>query len=379
MSDISVDSDELADKIADRIAERLLTNPNLLEAVATQLAARMTDTTTQPATSSAFPASFPNDPRTPLDTSHESAAADLAACVSRKRPDLIDGDPMVWARSMVVAGGVSVSDVFVWALSPDCPTPVWREMTTPVPGPRIGKRARKGTFTQMRAEYKASQSVPDAAAQVDRVVDGIGSQIVRITGLPSQQLMPRARESALELLRAYNFDADKITTVVEWGMTHRSHWRSNVTGVPAKSTFKKIHGDWVSAGKEHTPIAPELADSVEHLERGWRHYYAQRINSGAVEFTATTRTNLVACLTGGDGADPIEVVELEKLIKWLCDRSNRHGAFLLNGSADFPRIQNVRRGLIAMTSQPTTRVSHVAQTNTAAAAGISYGTAVEEV
>jgi hypothetical protein len=253
-------------------------------------------------------------------------------------------------------------------------------MRMPIPGPRGGKRARHGVFTQMLAEYRATQHKPSAAASVDRVVDGIGAAVLRFSGTESQQQLATARRSALEILRTYDFDAEKVVTIVTWGMGDRPHWRSAVTGVPAKATFKKIHGDWVSAGNDVAAIPAELERTVCELEKGWKHYYAKRIRSRHIETTPKTRTRLIACLTGSDGADPISCRDLQNFIRWVTDPATRSGSYLLNGSPDFPEISKVRRGLMQMSERPTGRSSTaVTATNNAAAAGITYGAAVEEV
>jgi hypothetical protein len=369
---------KLADQIAARLAEQLLNDPELLDAIADRLASRITSTA---ATSRSDRDLDAEPPRAAAGSDLERQVTQVAELMQRQRPDLIDGDPVKWARSLVSAAGTSsASAVLAWALADSCPTSVWRRMRMPIPGPRGGKRARHGVFTQMLAEYRATQHKPSAAASVDRVVDGIGAAVLRFSGTESQQQLATARRSALEILRTYDFDAEKVVTIVTWGMGDRPHWRSAVTGVPAKATFKKIHGDWVSAGNDVAAIPAELERTVCELEKGWKHYYAKRIRSRHIETTPKTRTRLIACLTGSDGADPISCRDLQNFIRWVTDPATRSGSYLLNGSPDFPEISKVRRGLMQMSERPTGRSSTaVTATNNAAAAGITYGAAVEEV
>ncbi|WP_042376553.1 hypothetical protein [Gordonia alkanivorans] len=375
--DRPIDIGALADAVADRVVTQILGSPSVIDAIAERLAAHLG----APPPNHDAP---PDDPRTPLaDSTREAAAAALAEQVQRDYPHLVDGDdPLAWARAVTLAAGDSAGEVIAWAMSPKCATPTWRALTDPLPAPRTGARARPNLFTQIVVEHSIAQKVPEAPAHIDRVVAGIRETVRRVSGEPSRQRDPQARKAALEILRSHDFDSTKIVTIVDWGMRSRAYWRNKITGVPTRATFKNLHGDWVSAGNDEASSVPEeLRAPVEHLEKGWRHYYAQRINTATVSLSAATRNNLAACLSGSDGADPMAVDELERFIRWVCDRQNRHGAFLLNGSADFPHIQKVRRGLIAMTEKPARRStsSQVTETNTAAAAGIVYGTAVQEV
>lgn len=362
------DITSLADKLLDRLTER----PEILDAIADRLTERMT----QPATAAD---NTPNA-RSPLDGPHETAAREVVDIVREMRPTLVQNDPLVWARGIVIASGrADPRQVLKWALAKTCPTPFFREIPDAISPPKQGRRKTHGFYTQMVAEYAATQQVPDASSRIDKVVETTLREIKKHTGIDSDQLQPRARKNAQDILGKAEWHTEHVISVISWGLATRPHWRNSITGVPAVPTYKKIHGDWVKAGNSVPDAPTEIRDQAEMLAEGWRHYYSQRMDSRTVQLSTATHANLTQCLIGSDGADPINVETLKMFIKWLCDSENQQVTYLLDGRHDFPPIAKVRRGLLAMTTPDRRRRTTVTTTNDNAAAGISYGPTVSEV
>ncbi|KJR10295.1 hypothetical protein [Gordonia sihwensis] len=369
-----------SDLIADRIVDRLLSHPTFIDALADKLAAALT---AAPASEPAAPAIEPSTATAPAgpDSGEETEAVvtELQSWVLCNRPDLVSGDPAVWTSAIVAAATPRRAQaMFVWAFTESCPSPFWRDLTTPIAAPRAGRGAgRHGHFAQLLAEYRAATSEdPDAPAKIDTVVAGVISAVTTLRVQEFSQQPVNARKNALAVLRKHRWDADEIVAIIGWGVRSKQHWRSNVSGVPTAATFTRIRGDWISAGSpvERT-ISDEQRATIDVLARGWVYHYSKRQNFSDMAVSPATFSHLHDCLTGADGADPVPAETIKSFVRWLCQPDNRHTAFLVSG-VDFPSLAQVRRGIISMSTHSDTSV---AATNRGASGQVSTSIDVSEV
>ena len=380
-----LDAPAQATAIASAIAEHLLNDTRLLDAIADRIAAHM--------------ANLPTDdgPDRPADQDgsrdaedehlrHTDDAAELIEFVSADHPRLISGDPESWARSIVAASGsTNAAQVLRWALNPQCPTPVWRELTDPISPPRgragrgTNQRSRTSVWTQILAEYRATETRSDAAHLIDVVVSGIFAEVAHRKGRTPDQRTSVARRSALDILTKHQWDAAKVVRLVGWGMASRPHWFKTVNGVPARTTFEKIHGDYVSDTSPADILTAQESRIANHIVEGWRYHYARRTGATSITTSKVSLAHVADCIRGADGSGPIEEHTLKEFVMWLCQTNNQHIGFLVKGDNEFPDLAKVRRGLVLMTT-PLSQgrsANRVATTNDAAAG--AYAAAVPEV
>lgn len=373
------DAGTLAEQIADQILAKLADQPDqILDRLADRLADRILSRTGAPA-----PAEVPTAEQVredSLDTIRENtsaAAIELRGWVMTHHPQLVSGDPDVWASAIVAAATPDCALPMIrWAMSTDCNSAYWSSRTTPLAPPRPGKRVRHGDCAQLISEYRAGKGVPDVCARIEQVIDGVRTQVARYGIHDFKQDPVRARKAALDLLAGHEWNAAQIVDIVAWGMADRPHWRSNIKTVPTVQTFRKVRGDWITAGQPSGPALSAVDDTeVSTLAEGWVYHWRRSQSFDTMPVTAATRRNITSCLTGGDGADPISSDQLKDFVRWLCTPGNRHAAFLVKG-VDFPPLASVRRGLAAM---KTERSTAVAATNEVAAGAVSAPIDVHEV
>ncbi len=369
-----VDESEL---IADRIVDKLLNHPTFIDKLADRLAAALASANLpEPATPT--PEQVPTEAPDP-DAESNTAITELQSWVLCNRPDLVSGDPAVWAAAIVAAATPRRAHaMFVWAFTESCPSPFWRELSAPIAAPRAGRGAgRHGYFAQLLAEYRATTGEdPEASAKIDLVVAGVVAAVSELRVQEFSQQPVNARKNALTVLRKHRWDAGEIVAIIGWGIRSRQHWRSNVSSVPTAATFARIRGDWISAGSpvERT-ISDQQRETIDVLAQGWVYHYSQRQNFSDMPITPTTFSHLHDCLTGADGADPVPVETIKNFVRWLCQSDNRHTAFLVSG-VDFPALAQVRRGIVSMSTRSDTSV---AATNRGASGQVSASIDVSEV
>lgn len=371
-SDDSIDPEILAD----RVVEKLLNHPDFIATLASQLAAALA-TESPAAESSDRP--VPDLPA-PHPTEHaEEATAVLQSWVLCHRPDLISGDPTVWSTAIVAAATPKHAHaMFQWAFTSRCPSPFWRNLSTPIAAPRAGRGgSRHGHCAQLLAEYRASTTEdPDAPVKIDTVVSGIDTAVSELRVQEFSQQPVNARKNALAILRKHQWNESELVAIIRWAIWTKPHWRSNISSVPTAKTFTKIRGDWVSAG---SPLERQVSNDQQamlaNLASGWVYHYSKRQSFEHMSVSPATEKNIRDCLTGADGADPVPADTIKDFVRWLCQTDNNHTAFLVDG-VDFPPLAKVRRGIISMTTRSETSV---AATNRGAAGEVFTTVDVSEV
>lgn len=356
--------DDVADRIADRMADQIA------EQVVAKLAANAAPMTLN---------DVPDDEHAP---DIDDRTTHFIEQIQRERAALIGStDPTVWGTRVVAAAGnaAAATAAFAWALSPTCPTSYWRDYASPMSPPREARGARSGPIHQLIAEWKVSDRQPDAARRIDDVVSEVHTALRKVRGRDCDQRSVPARKNALDLLKAREWDSDRIVEIITWGVQKRPHWRNTLAGVPAPRTFDKIHGDWTTSGNDLSDVDATMQRNIELLVDGWRIYYAQRINSPAVQCGNVSRRNVADCLIGTDGAGEIDVPQLKSVVRWLCDRSNTQARFYLNGSNEFPPITSVRRALLAMTTPQNQRPNQRVAATNHIASGAVHSADISEV
>lgn len=358
------------EQVADRVVEKLLSHPTFIDDLATRLAAAL-----HQASPAAPEIAVIDEPEElPDDDAVDLATAELQSWVLCERPELISGDPAVWAAAVVSAAtpGRAVP-MFKWAFSGPCQSEFWRELSTPISAPRAGRGgSRHGMFAQLHSEFRASNSEDrDASTKIDTVIAGVRAAIAELRVQQFSQQPANARKNALAVLRKHQWDAEEVVSIISWAVRTKPHWRSNISAVPTASTFSKIRGDWITGGSPiQAPITGEQQEIINNLSSGWVYHYSKRQNLEQMQVSRATQEHLRDCLVGSDGADPVPVETIKQFVHWLCQVENRHTTYLVRG-VDFPPLTQVRRGLIAMATRSGTSV---AATNRGAGGEITSST-----
>ncbi|WP_156666175.1 MULTISPECIES: hypothetical protein [unclassified Rhodococcus (in: high G+C Gram-positive bacteria)] len=303
---------------------------------------------------------------------------ELITWVEETGARIIDGAPETWALAVVAASGATrPEDVFTWAFSDTCPTSYWRRNRVPIAAPAATKSgaAKAGLYTQMLAEFRAAQTADGAlaVAGIDRLIETVAEQI-RFYGLVDQVKPTLAwRRNALAILRSC--DGTDPGEVIVWAMRSRNHWRSNIQGVPAERTFRKIHGDYVAAGVGFNlrRDGGEHAKAIEELTHGWACYLAKLLERRNIPVRPVSHRSVWELLTGGDGGQPVPEVQLQSVVRWILDPHAGRARFYTSGD-DFPPPSKVRKALVDMAtdgSHSRAGQSRVATTNALAGDGMA--------
>ncbi|WP_137726170.1 hypothetical protein [Prescottella subtropica] len=268
--------------------------------------------------------------------------------------------------------------MFDWAFADTCETSYWRENPVPIaaPTPTKSGTAKSGQYTQMLAEYRAAHASDSACtvAGIDPLIETVVEQI-RLYGVVNDPSPTLAwRRNALAIQRSC--DATEAAAVITWAMGNRPHWRSNVHGMPADRTFKKMLADYriagagfnlVRDGGDHGPV-------IERLARGWACYLARLLGKDRMPVQPSSYRTVWELLTGADGGAPVPEPELQQVVRWILDPEAGRARFYTHGDS-FPSPPKIRKALLDMaTDTPRGRggvAAGVATTNSLAGDGVA--------
>lgn len=308
----------------------------------------------------------------------EHDGSSLAKWLRTEHPDAADAltEPIeTWADTLTAAANetdpIAALD---WAWSQTCPTAHWRSQHRPIAAPARRNSTRRtdggfryGPWLQLLAEYRLAASDSAAALHdVDALVDTLINDVARLGTKPAAATVS-SRKNALAILTSTPDAPATVRDIVTWCLTTKTHWRSNLTGVPKLPTYRSMRGDWTAAGNGFsvdTVTDPTLRQQIVDLGTGWSWYLAQ-ILGHQIDPSSRTHQRVHDLLTGTDGHPPVECPDLQATVRWLCDPTAGRLRYYSDGM-DFPRPDRARKALLDMRSGPRD-AGGVAETNTAAA------------
>ncbi|MDN5758118.1 MAG: hypothetical protein L0H59_06235 [Tomitella sp.] len=364
-----------ADEVAASVVRELATQPGALDAVvdriATAVIARL-EKRFELHPKSADAPEFETDSGDLGNTGVENISADaetLSQWAAENVPEWILGAPRKWATALIAASGeTDPRAVLEWAHDKTCPTKEWRTTDTPLTPPKLTNRGdpRQSRYTQMLHEYRLSTHECGAATvgSIDTIVERVGDLVASYGLAGDVTAQPSWRRNAIELMRVCGGDADMVVDAITWAMRTKPHWRSNVRGVPAERTFRKLLADYRSAGGGFTldRLNPQLARTVDELARGWSWYVAQTLGHAHVVVSTESRYRIWQLLTGQDGGHEVADETLKNVTRWIFDAQAGRARFYTVGES-FPPPHKVRKALVDMAASRHAGGNGVGATN----------------
>ncbi|WP_420878980.1 hypothetical protein [Rhodococcus sp. (in: high G+C Gram-positive bacteria)] len=363
-----IDAQDLADALVEAFGRR----PELLNAIAESVADKIASTITAETINQGSRITAGDVWDAP-----DESVRELLEWVRVNGSKIIHGDAEKWAKAVIAASGTArPQDVFDWAFSDACETSHWRENPVPIaaPTPTKSGTAKAGQYTQMLAEYRAARASDSAGAVagIDPLIATVVDQI-RLYGVADDPVPTLAwRRNALAIQRSC--DAAEAAAVITWAMGNRPHWRSNILGMPADRTFKKMLADYriAGAGFNLARDGGEHGPAIERLARGWACYLARLLRKDRMQVQPSSHRTVWELLTGNDGGTPVPEPELQQVVRWILDPDAGRARFYTHGDS-FPSPPKIRKALLDMaTDTPRGRggaAAGVATTNSLAGDG----------
>lgn len=339
----TIDAQQLADALVRAFTQR----PELLNALADSVAERIASTIA----SGAADRGTGSGRDDAWDASGESVR-ELLEWIHGNGSKIIHGDAETWARAVIGASGSTrPQDVFDWAFADTCETRHWRENRVPIaaPTPTKSGTAKSGQYTQMLAEYRTAHATDSAGAVagIDPLVTTVSEQIRRYGVIDNPSPTLAWRRNALAIQRIC--DAGEAAHVITWAMGNRPHWRSNIHGMPAERTFRKMLADYRLAGVGFDCMRDGGAHgpAIDRLARGWACYLARILNRERMPVQQSSHRTVFELLTGADGGAPVPEPELQQVVRWILDPDAGRARFYTSGDG-FPAPVKIRKALLDM-------------------------------